>query len=127
MLKILYRAQSVRPLHCSAADQRVYSFSGDQIWWSIRKPGLDRTKQTGGRRTVLKPRIDFWEQTKYGHGGVAKLWAGLKEDHDSFEKGQLDETEPIERKYAIRAYDVCDKFYLNTICNSSFRNKPTVI
>ena len=106
MLKILHRTRPVRSLYTSPTVQRVYDFSGDQIWWSIRKPGLDTTKQTGGRRTILRARIDFWEETKYGHGGAAKIWAGLKDDHGTFEKGQITENKPGDRKYAVRAFEV---------------------
>ena len=30
------------------------------------------------KASYLRERIDFWEDTIYGHGGDAKIWAGLK-------------------------------------------------
>ena len=106
MLKVATLNRSLRSLSSTAINSRVYDFSGDQIWWSIRKPGLDTSKQSGGRRTVLRPRIDFWEKTKYGHGGKAKIYAGLKHDHQTFEKGEVSEDTPTDRKYAVEAFEV---------------------
>jgi len=53
----------------------------------------------------LRPRIDFWEKTKYGHGGKAKIYAGLKHDHQTFEKGEVSEDTPTDRKYAVEAFE----------------------
>jgi hypothetical protein len=106
MLKIGHRILTQRALSITACSEKVYHFSGDQVWWGIRKPGLDVSKNAGGRRTILRPRVDFWEDTMYGHGGDAKLWAGLKEDHDLFEKEALSEAAPVERTMPKRVLEV---------------------
>ena len=131
MLKLCASGPLVRALHSTRLCARVYNFSGDQLWWSIRKPGLDTTKQSGGRRTILVPRIDFWEQTKYGHGGAAKLWAGLKDNHDEFKKGRADETAPSDRTYAVDAFDSLVRIsklnFLKIIYANIYREKRTAI
>ena len=80
MFRAVTQYTAIRSISYTIPQCKVYDFTGDQIWWSIRKPGLDTSKQAGGRRTILIPREDFWEGTVYGHGGEAKLFQGLKND-----------------------------------------------
>ena len=80
MFRAVSQYTAIRSISYTIPQCKVYDFTGDQIWWSIRKPGLDTSKQAGGRRTILIPREDFWEGTVYGHGGEAKLFQGLKND-----------------------------------------------
>ena len=58
-----------------------------------------------GRRTILVQRVDFWEESKYGHGGSAKLWPGLSGDHDSFKDGLADEGNPIDRELPVHVQE----------------------
>lgn len=84
MFRAVTQYTAIRSISYTIPQCKVYDFTGDQIWWSIRKPGLDTSKQAGGRRTILIPREDFWEGTVYGHGGEAKLFQGLKNDQVCF-------------------------------------------
>lgn len=58
-----------------------------------------------GRRTILVQRVDFWEESKYGHGGAAKLWPGISGDHDSFKDGLTEEGTPIERELPVHVQE----------------------
>jgi len=105
-MSVVHRATAPwRRLSATASVQRVTNFSGDQLWWAIRKPGLDQNKNAGGRRTILVQRVDFWEESKYGHGGAAKLWPGISGDHDSFKDGLTEEGTPIERELPVHVQE----------------------
>lgn len=61
--------------------------------------------QIKGRRTILVQRVDFWEESKYGHGGAAKLWPGISGDHDSFKDGVAEEGTPVQRELPVHVQE----------------------
>ena len=54
------------------------NFTGNDLWWSVRAGGLNQELKGIASESFLRQRTDFWEDTIYGHGGDAKIFAGLK-------------------------------------------------
>ena len=79
------------------------NYTGDQLWYSVRGGALNAKAGGFGGDSVLRERIDFWEDTIYGHGGDAKIWAGLNHDHGKFKDGELSELAPIDRTMPLRS------------------------
>ena len=62
-----------------------------------------------GGVSILRERHDFWEDTIYGHGGDAKIWAGLGHDHGKFRDGEVNELGPAARDLPLRALGTAEK------------------
>lgn len=78
-------------------------YTGDQLWYSVRGGALNASAGGFGGDSILRERIDFWEDTIYGHGGDAKIWAGLTHDHDKFKDDEVGELGPVQRTLPLRA------------------------
>ena len=83
-------------------------YTGDQLWYSVRGGALNATAGGFGGDSILRERLDFWEDTIYGHGGDAKIWAGLTHDHGKFKDGELNELGPVDRTLPLRAGNEAD-------------------
>jgi len=86
-----------RHLYTTSSRTRLVTFTGDDLWYSVRGGALNSGKGGFGGDSILRERIDFWENTSYGHGGAAKIWAGLNHDHGKFEEGKTTELGPVDR------------------------------
>ena len=86
-----------RHLYQTPLRSRLVTFTGDDLWYSVRGGALNSKGGGFGGDSILRERIDFWENTSYGHGGAAKIWAGLNHDHGKFEEGKLTELGPVDR------------------------------
>ena len=86
-----------RHLYQTPLRNRLVMFTGDDLWYSVRGGALNSSAGGFGGDSILRERIDFWENTSYGHGGAAKIWAGLNHDHGKFEEGKSSELGPVDR------------------------------
>ena len=86
-----------RHLYQTPLRNRLVTFTGDDLWYSVRGGALNSSQGGFGGDSILRERIDFWENTSYGHGGAAKIWAGLNHDHGKFEEGKSSELGPVDR------------------------------
>ena len=61
-----------RHLYGTSLKNRLVIFTGDDLWYSVRGGALNSKGGGFGGDSILRERIDFWENTSYGHGGDAK-------------------------------------------------------
>ena len=77
-------------------------YSGSDLWYSVRGGALNADAGGFGGDSLLRERVDFWEDTIYGHGGDAKIYAGLRHDHDKFKEGLVTSEAPVDRDMPLR-------------------------